>query len=67
MKTAAGEKITVTTRIDALGTERVVLCVAGKSGRYIVDVATFLSEEECELLAGSLAAAATYLKKVSDD
>lgn len=67
LRTAAGEKITVTTRLNSLGKESVLLCMAGKSGKFIVDIASPLEDEEISLLIAALQAAQQHLKKVNND
>jgi len=62
MLTASGEKITITTRLSADGTESVLLCVTGKAGRYIVDLSVPLNEEEATLLSAALNGALTALR-----
>jgi hypothetical protein len=67
LKTAVGEKITVTTRLNSLGKESVMLCIAGKSGKFIVDIASPLEDEEVAFLIGALQAAQQHSKKVNND
>lgn len=60
----SGEKITITSRLDPDGTERLYLCISSKDKDkgLIIDFSVHLTPEESRFLITSMQAAETMLR-----
>lgn len=63
---ANAEKISVTTRRTSDSGERILISLSGKTGKYIIDLQSNLTEEEALLLSKTLQEAVNYIRKSND-